>query len=414
MQTTYLIDATRTPVGKYGGALSAVRPDDLAAQILQAIAERNRLDPAQVDEVTLGCTNQAGEDNRNVARMALLLAGYPAQVAGITVNRLCASGLDAIIAAYRSVAVGENELVVAGGVESMSRAPFVMPKASNAFSRNAEIYDTTIGWRFPNPQMEKLYGLDSMGETAENIYDETHISRARQDEFSMESQRRAVAAINAGRFNDEITAVSIPQRKGDPVWVTTDEHPFMKWNGSAYEVATTLEKLGTLPAAFRKGGVVSAGNASGVNDGAAAVLMASEAKAQALGLPLQARIVGAAAAGVLPRTMGYGPIPAVQKLLARTGLTIDDFELIELNEAFAVQALAVIDGLGLPMERTNVNGGAIALGHPLGASGARLVATLFHELKRRHQAGTATRRYGLATLCVGVGQGVALAIEWLG
>ena len=384
----------------------------MAAIPLKAICERNKLDPALVEEVVLGNSNQAGEDNRNVARMALLLAGFPNHVAGLTVNRLCASGLDAVITAYRAINANEGDIYIAGGVESMSRAPFVMGKAEAAFSREAQIYDTTIGWRFPNPKMQKLFPLEGMGETAENIFDQTHISRQRQDEFSLESQRRAIAAINAGRFKDEIVPVVLPQRKGDPIVVDTDEHPQMKKaSDGRWELSTSLEKLSALQPAFRQGGTVTAGNASGVNDGAAAVLLMHENKARELGYKPLARIVSAASAGVDPRTMGLGPIPASRKALQRAGIEVKDLDLIELNEAFAVQALAVIDGLGLPMDRTNINGGAIALGHPLGCSGARLVATMVHEMKRRHAAGIATSPYGLITLCVGVGHGVALVLK---
>ncbi len=417
MSQAVIIDAIRTPVGTFAGALSQVRPDDLAALVLNALIARTGLDPAQIEEVILGCTNQAGEDNRNVARMALLLAGFPHSVGGVTVNRLCASGLDAIIAAGRAIAAGEGEVYLAGGVESMTRAPYVLSKSETAFDRTAKLYDTSIGWRFPNPKMEALFPLEAMGETAENIYQQRpHLSRERQDAFALESQGRTVAAINAGKFKDEITPVVIPQRKGDPVVLDTDEHPRMKWisEWGKYEVATSMEQLAKLKPAFRAGGTVTAGNSSGVNDGAAAVLLTSAGKAQELGLKPMARIVASAAAGVDPRLMGLGPVPAVRKALARVGLTVADLDLIELNEAFAVQALAVMEDLGLPHERTNVNGGAIALGHPLGCSGARIITTLLHEMKRRQQAGTAASPYGLATLCVGVGQGVATIVEWLG
>lgn len=417
MSQAVIIDAIRTPVGTFAGALSQVRPDDLAALVLNALIARTGLDPAQIEEVILGCTNQAGEDNRNVARMALLLAGFPHSVGGVTVNRLCASGLDAIIAAGRAIAAGEGEVYLAGGVESMTRAPYVLSKSETAFDRTAKLYDTSIGWRFPNPKMEALFPLEAMGETAENIYQQRpHLSRERQDAFALESQGRTVAAINAGKFKDEITPVVIPQRKGDPVVLDTDEHPRMKWisEWGKYEVATSMEQLAKLKPAFRAGGTVTAGNSSGVNDGAAAVLLTSAGKAQELGLKPMARIVASAAAGVDPRLMGLGPVPAVRKALARAGLTVADLDLIELNEAFAVQALAVMEDLGLPHERTNVNGGAIALGHPLGCSGARIITTLLHEMKRRQQAGTAASPYGLATLCVGVGQGVATIVEWLG
>jgi 3-oxoadipyl-CoA thiolase len=414
MAQAVIIDAVRTPVGAFGGALSQVRPDDLAALVLKAIVERNRLDPAQLEEVVLGCTNQAGEDNRDVARMAALLAGFPESIGGITVNRLCASGLDAIIQAHRAITVGEGELYLTGGVESMTRAPYVLSKSESAFDRGAKLYDTSIGWRFPNPKMEAMFPLEAMGETAENIYEQFPISRERQDAFALESQRRAVAAINAGRFKEEIVPVVIPQRKGEPLVVDTDEHPRMKQVSGGYELATSMEILAKLKPVFRSGGTVTAGNASGINDGAAAVLLASAGKAEALGLKPLARIIASASAGVNPRTMGLGPIPATRKALERAGLTVADLDLIELNEAFAIQALAVMDELGFPPERTNVNGGAIALGHPLGCTGARLMATLLHELKRRHRAGLATSPYSLITLCVGVGQGVATIVEWIG
>lgn len=414
MPDSVILDAVRTPIGAYRGDLGPVRPDDLAAHVLRALLDRTDVDPAAIDEVVLGCTNQAGEDNRNVARMAALLAGYPPSVPAITVNRLCASGLDAIIYADRTIRTGEGDLLVAGGVESMTRAPYVLGKADSAYDRSQPLFDTTLGWRFPNPKLEAMFPLESMGETAENIYAETNIARARQDAFAMESQRRAVTAINDGRFVDEIAPVPIPQRKGDPVWVDTDGHPQMKRVGERYELATSAEKLAALKPLFRPGGTVTAGNASGLNDGAAALLLASKERAAALGLRPLVRIVASASAGVDPRTMGYGPIPAVRKLLQRTGISVADLDLIELNEAFAVQALAVMDALELPHDRTNVNGGAIALGHPLGCSGARLMTTLVHEMKRRHRSGAATSPYGLVTLCVGVGQGVATLVEWVG
>lgn len=413
MSQAVIIDALRTPVGAFRGALSQVRPDDLAALVLKALVQRTGLDPAEVDEVVLGCTNQAGEDNRDVARMALLLAGFPVTVAGITVNRLCASGLDAILYAHRLISVGEGDVYIAGGVESMTRAPFVMGKSEAAFDRTVQVYDTSIGWRFPNPKMEAIFPLESMGETAENIYEQTGISRERQDKFALESHRRAVEAINRGRFKDEIVPVSIPQRKGEPVVVDTDEHPRMKFAGGKYELATSLEILAGLKPAFRQNGTVTAGNASGVNDGAAAVLLTSAGRAASLGLKPLARIVASAAVGVDPRLMGLGPIPATRKALERAGLSVADLDLIELNEAFAVQALAVMDELGLPPERTNVNGGAVALGHPLGCTGARLTTTILHEMKRRHREGVATSPYALITMCVGVGQGVAAILEWI-
>ncbi|MFQ5612681.1 MAG: thiolase family protein [Anaerolineae bacterium] len=414
MSQAVIIDAIRTPVGTFRGALSQVRPDDLAAHVLRALVERTGVDPALIEEVVLGCTNQAGEDNRDVARMALLLAGFPHSVGGITVNRLCASGLDAIIQAGRAITVGEGDLFIAGGVESMTRAPYVVSKSTSAFDRGAQMYDTTIGWRFPNPRMKEMFPLEAMGETAENIFEQTHISRERQDAFALESQRRAVAAINSGRFRDEIVPVTVPQRKREPLIVDTDEHPRMKKTNGRYELTTSAEILAKLRPAFRQGGTVTAGNASGINDGAAAVLLASAERAADLGLKPLARVVASAVAGVDPRTMGLGPIPATGKALKRAGLSIDDLDLIELNEAFAVQALAVMDELGLPPERTNVNGGAIALGHPLGCTGARLMTTLLHEMKRRQRDGAAASPYGLVTMCVGVGQGVASVVEWIG
>ena len=414
MPQAVIIDAIRTPVGSYAGALSQVRPDDMAALVLKTLVERTGLDPAHVEEVMLGCTNQAGEDNRNVARMALLLAEFPHRVGGITLNRLCASGLDAIIHACRAISVGEGQVYIAGGVESMSRAPYAVSKSATPFARNAQMYDTTIGWRFPNPKMKALFPLEGMGETAENIFEQKHISRERQDAFALESQRRAVAAINAGRFKDEIVPVPVPQRKGDPIMVDTDGHPRMKLVDGNYELTTGPEILAKLRPAFRQGGTVTAGNSSGINDGAAAVLLASAGQAKRLGLKPMARMLASATAGVDPRTMGYGPIPATRKALERAGLSVADLDLIELNEAFAVQALAVMDALELPPDRTNVNGGAIALGHPLGCTGARLMTTLVHEMKRRHTEGTATSPYGLVTMCVGVGQGVASIIEWIG
>lgn len=404
MPDAVIIDAVRTPIGALGGALAAVRADDLAALVLKALIERTGIDPGLVEEVFLGCANQAGEDNRNVARMAALLAGFPVEVGGVTFNRLCASGLNAVNQAARAIRVGEGEVYIAGGVESMSRAPYSIPKAEQPYAfGNLTAWDTALGWRYPNPKMQATYGTESMGETAENIYAEVHIPRQEQDAFALESHRRAIAAIDSGKFAEEIVPVPVPQRKGDPVLVTTDERPRRD---------TTLEALSRLRPAFRKDGTVTAGNSSGLNDGAAAVLLTSADKARELGLKPLARVVASAAAGVPPRTMGYGPIPATRKALARAGLSIEDIGLVELNEAFAVQALAVMKALGLRHEITNVNGGAVALGHPLGCSGARILTTLIHEMRRRapHE-----RRpyYGLATLCVGVGQGEATIVEWL-
>lgn len=404
MKDAVLVDAIRTPIGALGGALAAVRPDDLAALAIRTIVERNALNPALVDEVYLGCANQAGEDNRNIARMAVLLAGLPVEVPAVTLNRLCASGLAAVNTAARAIRAGEGDIFIAGGVESMSRAPYSLPKAAQAFPfGNLTAYDTALGWRYPNPRMEELYGTEAMGETAENIADMTGISRAQQDAFAVESHRRAIAAIDAGIFAEEIIPVPIPQKKGEPVLVTTDERPRRD---------TSLESLARLRPAFRKDGSVTAGNSSGLNDGAAAVLVMSAERAAALGLKPLARVVSAAAAGVPPRIMGMGPVPATRKALERAGLQVADLGLVELNEAFAVQSLAVMGELGLAPEITNVNGGAIALGHPLGCSGARILTTLLHEMKRR--APHAKRPfYGLATLCVGVGQGEATIIEWL-
>ena len=399
MTEAYICDSIRTPIGRYGGTLSSVRPDDLAAIPLKALMQRNpKVDWDRIDDVIFGCANQAGEDNRNVARMALLLAGIPKDVPGATVNRLCGSGLNAVGTAAAAIRAGEAEIVVAGGVESMSRAPFVMGKAEQPFQRANEIYDTTIGWRFVNKLMQEKYGIDSMPETAENVAAEHQIARADQDAFALRSQLRAVAAQQNGKLGEEIVPVTIPQKKGEPKVVAKDEHP----RGD-----TTLDALAKLPAPFRKGGTVTAGNASGVNDGAAALIVASEKAAKQYGLTPVARVLGAASAGVAPRVMGIGPAPATEKLLARLGLKVSEMDVIELNEAFAAQALAVTRMLGLPddAEHVNPNGGAIALGHPLGMSGARLAATAARELQRRKG------RYALATMCIGVGQGIALAIE---
>jgi acetyl-CoA acyltransferase len=399
MFDAFIVDVQRTPIGRFGGSLAGVRPDDLAAIVIKALVERNAsLDPASIDEVLLGCANQAGEDNRNVARMALLLAGLPVGVPGATINRLCGSGLDAVATAARQIRAGEADVIIAGGTESMSRAPFVMPKAEAAFSREARIFDTTIGWRFVNPRLEARYGIESMPETAENVAAEFAVSRADQDAFALRSQQKAAEAEARGRLAAEITPVAIPQRRGEPVRVTRDEHP---------RADTTLEALARLPTPFRAGGSVTAGNASGVNDGAAALLIASDAALARFGLTPIARILGCATAGIEPRLMGMGPVPATRKLLERLGLTLSDFGVIELNEAFAAQALAVLRALGLPdaAPRVNPNGGAIALGHPLGASGARLVGTAALEL-RRAGGGKA-----LATMCIGVGMGIAMAIE---
>jgi len=406
MLDAVIVEAVRTPVGRHGGVLKLVRPDDLAALVLADVVKRAKVDPALVEEVYLGCANQAGEDNRDVARMALLLAGYPIAVGGVTFNRLCASGLSAINAAARAIKAGEGEVYVAGGVECMTRAPYVMAKTYPEFAfGNVTAYDTTIGWRFPNPRMKEKYGIDSMGETAENIYELTRtISREEQDRFSLESHRRAVAAIDSGKFAEEIVPVPVPQRGKDPILVSRDEHP---------RADTSLEALGKLRPAFRAGGTVTAGNSSGINDGAAAVLLMSDRKAKELGLKPLARVLTSAAAGVEPRVMGLGPIYATRKALGRARLTLEQIGLIELNEAFAVQALAVMRELGFRHEITNVNGGAVALGHPLGCSGARLMTTLVHEMRRRAPK-EKRPYYGLVTLCVGVGQGEATIVEWIG
>jgi 3-oxoadipyl-CoA thiolase len=388
MPRAVVLSAVRTPIGRYGGALSGMRPDDLAALVVGEAVERARVPAEQIEDVWLGCANQAGEDNRNVARMAVLLAGLPESIGGVTVNRLCASGLAAVVGACQAVIAGSGDLFVAGGVESMSRAPFVTAKPDRAFPRgDRTMYDTTLGWRFPNPRMEELFPLEAMGETGENVAERWEVSRADQDAFAFRSQQRWAAAAEAGRFDDELVAV------GD---VARDEHP---------RPETTLEKMATLRAAFRKDGTVTAGNSSGLNDGAAAVVVASEEKARELGVEPLGAFVGSAVAGVDPRVMGIGPIPAVRKLVERTGVGLADVDLIELNEAFASQSLAVVRDLGLDDEKVNVNGGAIALGHPLGMSGARLVVSLLHELRRRNG------RYGIATLCVGVGQGQAALFE---
>jgi acetyl-CoA acyltransferase len=399
MAEAFICDYIRTPIGRFGGSLAAVRTDDLGAIPLRALMERNKgVDWEAVDDLLYGCANQAGEDNRNVARMALLLAGMPKEMPAATINRLCGSGMDATIAAARAIKAGEAEIIVSGGVESMSRAPFVMPKADTAYSRKAEIYDTTIGWRFVNPLMKKQYGIDSMPETGENVAEQFQISRKDQDAFAVRSQAKAVAAQGNGRLAKEIVAVTIPQRKGDPIVVDKDEHP---------RAGTTMEVLGKLPTPFREGGTVTAGNASGVNDGAAALIVASEAAIEKYDLKPIARILGGAAAGVEPRIMGFGPAPATKKLCERLGLKPSDFDVIELNEAFASQGIAVLRDLGIPedAEFVNPNGGAIALGHPLGMSGARIAGTAALELKERQ--GT----LALATMCIGVGQGIACVLQ---
>jgi 3-oxoadipyl-CoA thiolase len=398
MTDAFICDAVRTPFGRYGGVLSSVRPDDLAAHVLRALIERNPGLPAErVDEVILGCANQAGEDNRNVARMSALLAGLPVNVPGATVNRLCGSGLDAIAGAARMIRCGEADIVLAGGVESMSRAPYVVAKSTSAFSRDVQMFDTTIGWRFVNPRMKELFGTDSMPETGENVAEQFHVSREDQDRFALRSQQRALAAQAAGWLAREIVAVPVPAKRGEPVLVSTDEHPR----------ETSLEALAKLPTPFRKGGTVTAGNSSGVNDGACAVIVASAAAAERHGLTPRVRVVGTAVAGVEPRIMGIGPVAATRKLLERLGVGLGQIDLIELNEAFAAQALAVLRELGLADDAAHVNawGGAIALGHPLGASGARLATTALYQLEQ------SSGRRALCTMCIGVGQGIAMLLE---
>jgi 3-oxoadipyl-CoA thiolase len=399
MEDAFICDAVRTPIGRYGGVLSSVRADDLGAIPIRALTERNPgVDWRRLDDVWYGCANQAGEDNRNVARMSSLLAGLPAEVPGVTLNRLCGSGMDAVGSAARAIKAGEVDLAVAGGVESMSRAPFVMPKAESAFSRDGRIFDTTIGWRFVNRLIQEQYGIDSMPETAENVAEQFGISRHDQDAFAARSQHKAVAAQQAGIFDDELVSVSVPRRRQEPLVVSADEHP---------RPGTTAESLAKLPTPFRDGGSVTAGNASGVNDGACALLLASAAAAKQHGLTPRARVLAMATSGLEPRIMGFGPVEASRKVLARAGLTLADMQVIELNEAFAAQGLAVLRELGLADDdaRVNPNGGAIALGHPLGMSGARLVTTALYQLQR--SAG----RYALCTMCIGVGQGIALVIE---
>jgi 3-oxoadipyl-CoA thiolase len=397
VREAWIVEALRTPFGRYGGALSGVRPDDLAATVLEAVVARSGINAAEIDDVILGCANQAGEDNRNVARMALLVAGYPVEVPGQTVNRLCGSGLQALAAAANAIAVGDADIVVAGGVESMSRAPLVTLKPESGLERgNRELVDTTIGWRFVNPRLDAKYPTISLGETAERVADQWHVSREEQDALALASQQRAAAAAARGVHAEEIVPVSIPQRSGAPIVVDRDEHP---------RPETTAAGLAKLKPAFAADGTVTAGNASGINDGAAALLVVESERAQALGLKPYARIVATAVVGVDPSIMGAGPIPAIKKLLERTGLTIADIDRVELNEAFASQAVACINELGLDPEKTNVHGGAIALGHPLGASGARMATTLVRELRR------SGGRYGIAAMCVGVGQGIAMLVE---
>ena len=397
MRTPVIIDAVRTPVGRYNGILRDVRPDDLAAHVIRALIRRTGIDPRKIEDVIFGAANQAGEDNRNVARMALLLAGLPAEVAGQTINRLCGSGLQAAASAAQAIKVGEGDVVIAGGVESMTRAPFVMAKPAAAYPRGEiHLYDTTVGWRFTNPRLAEVYPPYSMGETAENVAERFGITRKEQDEYALLSHQRASRAIAEGRFKDEIVPVVIPQPKGDPTVMERDEHP---------RPDTTPEKLAQLRPVFRTDGTVTAGNSSGINDGAAAVLLASAETAEELGLRPMARVIASAVAGVDPAYMGLGPIPATRKVLARTGLRIEEMDVIELNEAFAAQVIPCVRELQIPLEKLNPNGGAIAMGHPIGCSGARLLTSLVHELRRRQG------RYGLATMCIGVGQGIAMVVE---
>ncbi len=397
LRDAWVVEAVRTPIGRYGGALASVRPDDLAAAVLRAVVARSGIDPTLIEDVILGCANQAGEDNRNVARMALLLAGLPVEIGGLTVNRLCGSGLQAVNSAAHAIAVGDGDVFIGGGVESMTRAPYVMAKPSSAWDRGPrELQDTTLGWRFLNPKLAELHYPYSMGETAENVADRWTVDREAQDAFALASQQKAVAAIEAGRFDGQIVPITIPSKKGDPIVVTRDEHP---------RADTSADALAKLRPAFRDGGSVTAGNSSGINDGASAVLLVEADRARALGLRPLARVVSTAVAGVDPAIMGYGPVPATRKALERAGITAADLDLVELNEAFASQSIVCIEELGLDPARVNVNGGAIALGHPLGMSGARLITMLSHELRRTGG------HWGLATMCIGVGQGIATVIE---
>ncbi|MBL7013073.1 MAG: thiolase family protein [Candidatus Marinimicrobia bacterium] len=406
MREVVIIDAVRSPIGRAGGALSSIRPDDLLAEVLKGLIERTGIDPSWIEDVYAGCGNQAGEDNRDVARMAVLLAGFPMSVGGVTVNRNCSSGLEAVNQAAKAIIAGEGEIFIGSGVESMSRAPLVMPRPSTQSKLgHRTVFDSTVGWRFENPKMEELYPITSLGETAEKIADEMNISREDQDHFSLSSQQKAINAINQGKFKDEIWPISISQRNGDPIIVNTDEHPRYKIENGKYSLDLTFEKLSSLKPIFRKNGTVTAGNASGINDGATAVLLMSREKANELGLKPLARWVGSAVAGVDPGVMGYGPVPSTEKLLSRFNISLEEIDLIELNEAFAAQALGVMKKLNLNPDSVNVNGGAIALGHPLGCSGARILTTLIHEMKRTDT------QIGLATLCVGVGQGVSTLVE---
>jgi acetyl-CoA acetyltransferase family protein len=408
-----IVDGVRSPVGRHNGGLSSVRPDDLLAEVLRGLQDRTGIDPSLVDDVFMGCGNQAGEDNRDVARMSVLLAGWPVTVSGVTVNRNCSSALEAVNQAAKSILVGECDITVAGGVESMSRAPWAMAKPERPQPvGHPTMWDTTVGWRFDNPKLDALYPIVSLGETAENIAEEMGITREDQDGFALTSHRRAVDALDKGRFTEEVVPISVPRRKGDPVVIDADEHPRFRRDGDRFLLDTDMAQMARLRPAFRTGGTVTAGNSSGINDGAAALLLMSRQKAEELGVKPMARWVGSAVAGVDPGVMGYGPVPATEKLLGRLGLSLDQIRLVELNEAFAAQALGVIRKLGLDPEITNVNGGAIALGHPTGCSGARILVTLLHEMGRRAPE-EERPYYGLATLCVGVGMGVSTIVEWL-
>lgn len=414
MREVVIVDGVRSPVGRHNGILSSVRPDDLLAEVLKGLQKRTGLDPSTVEDVYAGCGNQGGEDNRDVARMAVLLAGWPAAVPGVTVNRNCSSALEAVNQAAKAILAHEGDIFVGGGVESMSRAPWAMAKPERPQPvGHPTMWDTTVGWRFNNARLAALYPIVSLGETAENIAQDMGISREDQDAFALESHRRAVEAMNAGKFREEIVPIPVPQRKGEPILVDTDEHPRCRREGDGFLLDTDLDQLASLKPAFRKGGTVTAGNSSGINDGAAALLLMSGDEARALGMKPMARWLGSAVAGVDPGVMGYGPVPSTTKLLKRLGLTLDRIGLVELNEAFAAQAIGVMRKLGLRHETTNVNGGAIALGHPTGCSGARILVTLLHEMRRRAPM-EPRPYYGLATLCVGVGMGVSTVVEWIG
>jgi len=414
MKEVVIVDGVRSPIGKFGGGLASVRPDDLLAEVYKGLMQRTGVDPALIEDVYAGCGNQAGEDNRDVARMSSLLAGFPVEVPGVTVNRNCASALEAVNQAAKAIATGEGDVFIGSGVECMSRAPWAMGKPDRTPQMgHPKMWDTTVGWRFNNPKMDEMYPIVSLGETAENIATEMQITREDQDAFAVESHRRATEAIDSGKFKKEIVSISIPQRRGDPMVVDTDEHPRYRQDGERFHLDTSIEDMAKLRPAFKKDGSVTAGNSSGVNDGAAALLMMSADRAGALGVKPKMRWIASAVAGVDPGVMGYGPVPATEKLLKRANLTLDDIEMVELNEAFAAQTIGCMRRLGLDHAKTNVNGGAIALGHPTGSSGSRILVTMMHEMERR--AATATRpMYGVATLCVGVGMGVSTLVEWIG